>query len=276
VSVVCAAASAQTPDPAFEVASIKPSRADVAMVNLSFEPGGRFVATNVSLQMLIGLAYGDGAPLPPNRIIVNAAWIGGGPYMTATRYDINAKADGNPSRSQLPILLRSLLADRFTLVVHHENRDLPVYVLRIDRADGRLGRDLRRSTLACNPDGRPASPPGNAATGFAPAGCGFRSVPGRTAARGVPIRDLARLMTGWVDDHRPVEDETGLEGNFDIDLEWATDQPLPANAPPMPPANPNAPSLFTALREQLGLRAEPGKRSEEILVVDHAERPTPD
>ncbi len=88
---------------------------------------------------------------------------------------------------------------------------------------------------------------------------------------------LARLMSGWVDDHRPVEDRTGLMGNFDIDLDWTPDQPLtalPAGAPALPAVDTNGAGLFTALQEQLGLKVESTKNNIDILVVDHAEHPT--
>ena len=81
-------------------------------------------------------------------------------------------------------------------------------------------------------------------------------------------------MSGWVDDHRPVEDRTGLTGNFDIDLDWTPDRALPADAPALPPVDPNGAGLFTALQEQLGLKLESTKNSIDILVVDHAEHPT--
>jgi len=84
-------------------------------------------------------------------------------------------------------------------------------------------------------------------------------------------------MSGWVDDHRPVEDRTGLTGNFDLDLDWTPDQPLPplpAGAPALPPVDSNGAGLFTALQEQLGLKVESTKNSIDILVVDHAEHPT--
>ena len=89
------------------------------------------------------------------------------------------------------------------------------------------------------------------------------------------MADLAtRLLNGAVDDHRPVEDHTGLAGTFEFDLEWTPVLPVPADAPPAPPVDPNGPPLFTALREQLGLKLEPAKNLIDILVVDHAERPT--
>jgi uncharacterized protein (TIGR03435 family) len=81
-------------------------------------------------------------------------------------------------------------------------------------------------------------------------------------------------MSGWVDDHRPVEDRTGLTGNFDIDLDWTPDRPLPADAPALPATDSNGAGLFTALQEQLGLKVESTKNSIDMLVVDHAEHPT--
>src|SRR5437660_1229120 len=109
--------------PSFEVATIKPNRSDSNRVNLNLQPGSRFVATNVSLQVLISVAYGDPRPLPPNRMVMNAPWIAGnGGYAAAERFDIEAKADGDLAQDQLPSALQKLLADRFQLLVHHESR----------------------------------------------------------------------------------------------------------------------------------------------------------
>jgi uncharacterized protein (TIGR03435 family) len=93
----------------------------------------------------------------------------------------------------------------------------------------------------------------------------------------VTIPTLARLISGWVDDHRPVEDRTGLTGNFDLDLDWTPNQQPPAppaGTPALPSPDPNGAGLFTALREQLGLRLESAKNSIDIVVVDYAEHPT--
>jgi uncharacterized protein (TIGR03435 family) len=89
------------------------------------------------------------------------------------------------------------------------------------------------------------------------------------------MSDLARrLLNSAVDDYRPVEDRTGLAGTFEFDLEWTPELPAPADAPPGPPIDPNGPSLFTALKEQLGLKLDPQKDHIDVLVVDHAEHPT--
>ena len=171
-------------------------------------------------------------------------------------------------------MLRALLATRFKLVAHRETRDLPIYALVMARKDGSLGPRLRPSKVDCSAPPSD-SPKATAADAFVAEPCkGLRNVPGKATGRAVTIPTLARLMSGWVSDHRPVEDRTGLTGNFDIDLDWTPDQPLPAGAPALPPTDPNGAGLFTALREQLGLRVEPTKNSIDIVVVDYAEYPT--
>ena len=264
-------AAAQQPAASFEVASIKVNKEDSSRVNLNLEPGGRFVATNVSLQVLIGVAYGNGAPLPPNRMVFSDRWIGaaGGGYATADRFDVIAKAGGDLTREQLPAALQRLLADRFKLVVHHDAKELLTYQLVLARTDARFGPKLRRSDVDCSDMNAPAAKNDDGSSK-----CGFRRLPGKATGRATMADLAARLLNSAVDDRRPVEDRTGLKGTFEFDLEWTPTLPVPADAPPAPPVDPNGPPLFTALREQLGLRLEPAKQSIDILVVDHAEHPT--
>src|SRR5262245_52896455 len=87
--------------PTFDVASVKPNLSGTNMVNFGWA-GGRFTAENASLRMLISLAFGDGAPLPQNRIVVNEQWMGDGSYLSSEHFDIIAKTDGDPAREQLP------------------------------------------------------------------------------------------------------------------------------------------------------------------------------
>ena len=269
ITLATHAAAQQTP-PSFEVASIKPNRADSTRVNLNLEPGGRFVATNVSLQVLISVAYGEGAPLPPNRLVMNAKWIGGtgNGYATADRFDIIAKADRDMAQDELPRAMQALLADRFKLVVHHETRELAAYDLVLDRADKRLGPRLHRSDVDCT-DPREFT----AKNADGTSKCGFRNFPGTAKGR-TTMAILTRFFTGVVADHRPVENRTGLDGTFDFELQWTPEVPLPADAPPGPAVDPNGPSIFTAAREQLGLKLEPRRQSIDVLVVDRAEHPT--
>lgn len=277
--LAAAVASAQTtPAPApsgvegFEVASIKPNREISNRSNLNLQPGGRFVGTNVSLMGLISVAYGEGGfPLPGNRLVVKENWIGGtlgGGFTTADRFDIVAKADREITQEEVATALRKLLADRFKLVVHHETKELPVYHLMLARGDGRLGPKLRRSDVDCsNPSAAGKNDDGTSK-------CGFRRLPGRATGRATMAQIAAPMLNNAVDDHRPVEDHTGLSGTFEFDLEWTPTLPVPADAPPAPPVDPQGPPLFTALREQLGLKLEPEKQRIDVLVVDHAEHPT--
>jgi len=259
--------------PTFEVASIKVNKSDSNRTSLDLQPGGRFVATNVSLQGLVSVAYGEpNLPLQRNRLVINVSWIGGdGGYVTAARFDIQAKADRDLTREQLPAALQKLLADRFKLVAHHETKELAVYHLMLTRADGRLGPKLRRSDVDCSNPNAPV-----ATNDVGTSNCGFKRLPGRASGRATMAQIAAPLLNGAVDDHRPVEDHTGLAGTFEFDLEWTPTLPVPADAPPAPPIDPNGPPLFTALKEQLGLKLEPAKSSIDILVVDRASRPTED
>ena len=275
-------ASAQAPaNPTFEVASIKPNKSGTNQRQFNVEPNGRFTAINVPLADLVRFAYAergpDGilGPLPPNRMSVAATWAGGAKALQSDKFDVIATTDPGASQEQVFLMLRALLAERFKLVVHRETRDLPIYALVIARKDGRLGPRLRPSNMDCSAVPSDSPTASAAAGGFVAEPCkGLRNVPGKATGRAVTIPTLARLMSGWVDDHRPVEDRTGLTGNFDIDLDWTPDRPLPADAPALPATDSNGAGLFTALQEQLGLKVESTKNSIDMLVVDHAEHPT--
>src|SRR6266436_5660388 len=141
------AAQASTSPPQFEVASVKPNKSGAGPMRIGFQPGGRFVASNVPVRDLISIAYGQPQPLPNFQIIGGPGWV------ASDRFDVAAKAEGDlqPSGpggppSQLFLMIRSLLADRFKLVVHEETRDQPIYALRLDRPDGKFGPQFRAST----------------------------------------------------------------------------------------------------------------------------------
>jgi len=231
-------AHAQSTSPAFEVATIKS--------NKSAEQGGGsrfnglyYIGTNVTLKRVIRLAYG-----PIQEFAGGPGWI------ESEHYDITAKAAGNPTREQLQLMLRSLLADRFKLVVHKETRDLPAFALVLARRDGKLGPSLRRSDADCSPGNQEKAPPG---------ACGFRIGDGALMGRGATIGRLAAelILTG-----RLVVDRTGLTGAFDMDLKWTPDE-LGTHA-----------DLFTALQEQLGLKLEAIRAPVEVIVIDSAEKPS--
>jgi len=267
-----------TPAPAFEVASIKPNNSGDGRMMMQLQPGGRFNATNIPLRLLIRNAY----QLQDFQIVGGPSWI------NTERYDIVAKAeDGTPPETpsldrtgpnRIQLMVRALLAERFQLVVHDETRELPIYALVVARSDGKLGPDLKKSETDCNAimaagrgRGMPP-PPGPPQAGERPQ-CGIRIGMGNLAMGGAPMPQFANSLAMFVG--RTVQDKTGLAGNYDVTLTWTPDQmpQRPPGAPEPPPADPNGPSIFTALQEQLGLKLDSQKGPVSVLVIDRVERP---
>jgi uncharacterized protein (TIGR03435 family) len=257
----------------FEVASVKPNKGD-GPTESGTQPGGRVTMINVPLRLLIRSAY----QVQDEQIVDAPSWI------SAEHFDVIAKASGdippptpgNPGPIQL--MMRSLLADRFKLVVHRETREFPAYSLELARRDGRLGAQLRPSTTDCVAIAAARGRSGNPASGSAAdrPQCGIRAAGGQMVAGGLPLSQLAVTLSQIV--QRVVIDRTGLAGSFDFELKWTPEQ-MPQGQPGavgLPANDPNAPSIFTALQEQLGLKLESAKNSVEVLVIDHVERPTPD
>jgi hypothetical protein len=144
------APAADTKPPAFEVATIKRSKSVQGGGSLGFQPGGRFRAINVPLRGLVAAAFGtEGQSLSYFQI------LGGPDWLTSDAFDITAKTDSSVPQDvtgaskQMPLLLRSLLEDRFNLKAHMETRQLPVYALTLTHPDGNLGSQLRRSDVDC-------------------------------------------------------------------------------------------------------------------------------
>jgi bla regulator protein BlaR1 len=236
----------------FEVASVKPSAPDVSSVFIR-PLGGGVQVTGASLKNLISFAY----DMRPYQISGGSQWV------DTERYDIDARAatsDANTpmdpakmSQERRKILegLKSLLADRFQLALHSETKEQPVYALVVNKG----GPKLQESTE--------------------PRGLIRKMGRGTLKAQAVGLEKLALNLSNELG--RPVIDKTGLAGKYDFELKWASSEA--SAAPPQTaefalPADPDGPSIFTALQEQLGLRLESGKGPVEVLVIDRAERPS--
>ena len=259
---------------AFEVASIKPNKSGDGRVMLGMAPTGRYTATNVPLRLLMQHSYN----LQPFQIIGGPSWI------TSDRFDIIAKAPAGFTPDQFRPMERALLADRFKLKAHTETREMPIYELVLARADGKLGPNLTPAKTDCEAmRGRRAGGPPAPPQPGQPIECGFMIGIGNMNAGGMPLLELARTLSGFV--NRIVVDKTGLKGNYDFHITYTPEARgglpgLPPGAPPIgadaPAGDPNGASLFTALQEQLGLKLDSQKGPVEVLVIDSVEQPTED
>ena len=265
---------------AFEVASIKRSAfsADDPThhpMGGGYQPGGRLHMVNLPLKGLIEFAYADHdaahwLPLPSSQVIGGPAWA------KTDGYDIDAKPAGNTDPKQMWLMLRRLLADRFKLELHRETRELPAYDLKV--ANGGLKLPAAKAAGCVSfPPGTPPHPvPGKVDCGYVSGPFSFGG-PLHIQGRKVRVADLARELTNILG--RPVVDETGYNGEFDLDLTFAPDETLAGflefgpGESSLPPA-PDSPNIFAALEEQLGLKLSSAKAPVEVLVIERAERPT--
>lgn len=272
-------ATAQTA--VFEVVSIKdapPPSAGSFRFGLGAQPGGRWEALNATVVMMLRDAW------PEFRFDTQ---ITGGPdWLRSRRFDVNATSQGDVPREQMRLMVRQMLADRFGLKVRTESRGVDVYALVLARSDGRLGPQLKPSTLDCEALAaarKRGELPTPAFPGPPPPGqplprveCGFMSQvlangAQRMMVSGQPLSSVVSSLQAGAG--RPVVDRTGLTGKYDIDIEFArTGGVRSADA-----LDPNAPpSVFTAVQEQLGLKLEPRKEAMDVLVIEDVHLPTAD
>ncbi len=275
-------AFAQTPRPAFDVASVKlNTRCDAGGRSGGASMPGRVTLECADLRDLILTAYGiygNGAEPAPGSFRMQV--VGGPSWMDSTRYDIAAKPTGNPPRSAMyGPMMQSLLEDRFRLKVHRESREGRVYLLTVAKNGSKLRATKEGSCV--NADINRPMDPRNAAARV----CGKPIPSGGPELTvvdiyGATIANLCSQLSISMD--REVIDRTGMAGRFDIHLEAATadlrpkfvagrtvDQPGPGADDPDA-----GPPISAALQQQLGLKLESGTGPVEAIVVDHIERPT--
>jgi bla regulator protein BlaR1 len=249
-ALACIAASGQDKaKPAFEVASIKPAKPGQRGMRVEFDPGGRFVASNMSLRFLIQQAYG----IKDFQIVGAPAWAG------SEHYDIVAKPESGVElgRDSLRPMMEALLVERFKLVVHRETKELPIYSLVVAKSGSKLKESAGEQGRVMQRFGR-----------------------GEVNLEGATMVMLVTMLAQQLG--RNVIDNTGLTGHYDIKLQWTPDESLrgpgDGGGPPPPesaaPPDNSGPSLFTAVQEQLGLKLESSKGPVEIVVIDHVEKAT--
>jgi uncharacterized protein (TIGR03435 family) len=259
--------------PAFEVTSVRPTVSG-GESEIRPMPNGRFTATNATLRALVLRAYA----LHDSQLIAGPGWI------ATERFDIDARAAAPPADGPEALLpmVRTLLADRFSLRTRTETRTLPAYVLTWARRDRRLGPQIRPTQADCSGSTSPTEDQirANALGGWPPCGMvyvvsytmggpeGVVKVRFRRSA--VTIADFARTLVAAVD--RPVVDRTGLDGRFDVEYSYS---PRPGAGPAVDAVENVPPSLAAALDEQLGLKLESERTEVPMLVVESVERPRP-
>jgi uncharacterized protein (TIGR03435 family) len=243
--LACASAVGQGLE--FEVATIKPSPPGETGCVLRPAPGGeQYIAACLPLRPILWTAHW----LKPNQVIGGPAWIDSDPY------DIVGLAGRPSSIDDLHTMMQNLLADRFHLQFHRETKELPVYVLTVDkggaknlgRREIRNGSDLKIDQVT-------------------------EGLNQKWTAESAPMNFFSWRLSQMMD--RPVIDGTGLEGGYDFKLAFTNDPPFRGAAGKAPePVDASGPNIFEALRDQLGLRLEAQRGPVEILVIDHVERPT--
>src|SRR5688572_5952011 len=256
-SLAATAAVAFSQEPRFEAASVKPNTSG-GRGGFQTTGGRTYMGTNVAARGLILRAY--------ELMLDNGRLVGGPEWLMSARYDIVATLPENSTPRQIPAMLRSLLADRFKLIVHTEVREAPAYALVLARNDKRLGSQLRKAPVDCGLASdpgftMPASQPGE------PPPCELE-IGGEIRGRGQRMEVLARMLIQFVG--RTIVDKTGLTGGFDFDIQFAE-----AAAGGGDGRGADLPSVFTALQEQLGLKLESIREPLEFIVIDSIEQPDP-
>lgn len=293
-------------DKRFEVASVKPALSPAELGRLAAQsggpppmprfgmdtqPGGRFTAATVTLKQLIAQAFD-----------LKDYQIDGGPgWLTTDYFEITANAGADATPTDVNSMLRTLLAERFSLRTHTETRQASVYVLTVARGDGRLGSRLTRSTAECAQEieqrrngTAPAAKPLTASdlsermkrvmsgdTSVRPV-CGTQSMGMRANGGstllfgGMELKSLISRLSSELS--APVLDQTGLSGLFDVSLEYLSERRINGRVGGLDPNNtdPLPPPLTGALQQQLGLKLEKQTGPMPVVVIEAADHPTPD
>lgn len=265
------AAAAQAGKLGFSAASVRPNNSGGRPGGIRPLPNGRLTATNVTLRELILRAYG----LHDSQLIGGPAWV------ASDRFDVLANTETPPPGgiSDVMVMLRDLMAERFALRTRSDKRMLATYVMLPAHSDRKPGPQLRVSTIDCSlnlasavPNTAPAD-----AQGWPPCGLALvRTTVGKVRTRvegkhsAVTMQDFAASFQTTAG--RPLIDRTGFVGKFDVEYAFSVENPIAGAAATTQISD--LPDMFTAFREQLGLRLDAQENPVDVLVIDTVEQPT--
>jgi uncharacterized protein (TIGR03435 family) len=225
----------------FEVASVRTNKTGQREGGITAIGGGRFRATNIPLKILIATAYD-----------ASFEQISGGPdWLNSERYDVEAKPDQLATTQQIHLMLQQLLAERFGLVLRRETKEMPVLALVLDKR-------ISKIQIHDGPEVDFGIRPGDK---------------GQVVFTGVSMRRFSQFLSMRLGG--TVVDKTGLTEVYDFELAWAPDEPQRNEGPESPQQpDPSGAGIFTAVREQLGLKLLSEKGPVEFLNITHVERPS--
>ena len=274
--------------PEFEVASVRPNVEGGPIVFNGMKSPGTFSSQNQTLKNLIQEAYGSSSGGRRNWLPFFVApgqgmqILGGPPWIGSDRYDITAKwnAPANArvtvqsiekTESEMDLMLRSLLEQRFRVKVHRETRDLPIYEMTLENP-----RKLSQGRCITFDPGNPKQSSivdGQTLPYCGASGLGRKGLDWTLDGAGIKMTQLADTLSFLIG-NRTIVDKTGYMGTFDAHLRWTPGQGEvgATNAPAS--QDDVGESIFSVLQEQLGLKLKAGKGPVEVLVIDNAERPT--
>jgi uncharacterized protein (TIGR03435 family) len=265
--------------PSFEVVTIKPASSEP---QLSSASPTEVRISNVTVRNLIEQAYGiPWTPAENERVLGGPAWLDTNHYDIVARIPDNLaearqKLSHDQQKQQISLMLQSLLAERFHLKLHFGTRVLTVYALVVAKPNPHLVVSTSQTDSTTQERSAPIplpSSPEDLRHGILVL---YNGQSARMIARQASLDDLAHWFAGYSEvGGRPVVNQTGLSGFYDFTLRW-TRQSLTATPQPGAPdaADSDAPSLLTALPDQLGLRLKPTKAPVEVILIDHTDPPT--
>ena len=261
----------------FEVVSVRPSAPKgigIAVISGARE-GDRWRSANVTLRLLIHSGYGTEFPM-------TGQIIGGPDWMDSDRFDVTGSMPAGTTAAEMTAMVQSMLADRFRLSVHREERELPVYALRVASSDGRLGPQIRPLTIDCDAlraarlKGEAPPLPSRDSLPDCFTGIGAARLGYDISSGGISMSELVPHLSAAAG--RPVFDRTGLKGFFALTLKFASDpgalSPLGGRPAGVSIEQSDLPSLAAAVEDQLGLKLESRRERVSVLIIDGAQRPT--